>query len=505
MSRPLRKATLGIIAMLSLVACGSTLEPRTVASQGTVVQSITGGGAPTTGVLPTGAATTASARPGGKGRPINVLPSQGTASTAATSGEPTTPGSSAPGSSTPTGPAVGTHTPITVGFPYLDAAASASVLSGIGKGLASADSHEVAELEIARINKAGGLSGHPIKPYFYDINPNTAQATYEQGACDDFTQDHPVQVVMDFGMTDNFVNCALAGGVPGIINANVSGYTSSQLASTPGAVFPNSISLDRLAKIEVQKLAAAHWFQPGAKVGILYYDTAPYVAAEKDLEADLWVDHINVQDRIALGYVGSTGALTQLLTQMQGADLRFRSEGISNLMFVENAGFLAAAFGLEAGPQGYYPKYALSSDAPLGAIDANISARELQGAAFVGWIPAQDVGGTSNIPAGGKACMAYMSAHGQPFITPNEKAGSIQICDEFDYLKAVVAKIPAGQSVTRSSFINATHSVGSSYHSDQTFGVDTAGRTDGVDTIRMGDYSAGCKCFQYTSGRESIG
>jgi hypothetical protein len=379
------------------------------------------------------------------------------------------------------------------------------VLSGIGKGLASADAHEVAELEIARINKAGGLSGHPIKPYFYDINPNTTQATYEQGACDDFTQDHPAQVVMDFGMTDSFVNCALAGGVPGIINANVSGYTSSQLASTPGAVFPDSISLDRLAKVEVQKLGAAHWFQPGAKVGILYYDTAPYVAGEKVLEATLRADHINVQDKIALGYVGSTGALTQLLTQMEGADLRFRSEGITNLMFVENAGFLAAAFGLEAGPQGYYPKYALSSDAPLGALDANISARELQGAEFVGWIPAQDVGGTSSIPAGGKACMAYMRAHGQPFTTPNEKAGTIQICDEFDYLKAVVAAIPSGQALTRSTFINATHSVGSSYHSDQTFGVDTAHRSDGVDTIRMGDYSAGCKCFQYTSGPESIG
>jgi hypothetical protein len=101
--------------------------------------------------------------------------------------------------------------------------------------------------------------------------------------------------------------------------------------------------------------------------------------------------------------------------------------------------------------------------------------------------------------------MAYMRTHGQPFTTANEKAGTIQICDEFDYLKAVVAAIPAGQALTRSSFVNATHSVGSSYHSDQTFGVDTTSHSDGVDTIRMGAYSAGCRCFTYTSGRQSIG
>jgi hypothetical protein len=60
-------------------------------------------------------------------------------------------------------------------------------------------------------------------------------------------------------------------------------------------------------------------------------------------------------------------------------------------------------------------------------------------------------------------------------------------------------------TLTRSTFVNATQSVGSSYHSDQTFGVDTAYRSDGVDTIRMGAYNEGCKCFEYTSGTQSIG
>jgi hypothetical protein len=489
--------------MLSLVACGSTLEPRAVGTQDAQVQTITAGGTPTTVAVPTsGASTTGTPSVAGSsaGPSINVLPAQGATTTIAAGSSPTR-----ASSATPTGPAVSAHTPITIGFPYLDAAASSTVLSGIGKGLASADGRAVADLEIAKINKAGGLSGHPIKPYFYDINPNTSQSTYEQGACDEFTQDHPVQVVFDFGMTDNFLRCALSGGVAGIVNANVTGYTDSDLASLSGAVFPNSISLDRLAKIEVPRLVAAHWFQPGAKVGILYYETAPYVAGEKVLEAELRARHIDVQDKIALHYVASTGDLTALLTQMEGADLRFRSEGITNLMFVENNGFLSAGFGLEAGPQGYYPKYALSSDEPLGDLASNISARELAGAEFVGWIPAQDVADTSSIRPGGNACLSYMHTHGQPITTANEKAGTIQICDEFDYLDAVVAAIPAGQALTRSTFVAATHSVGSSYHSDQTFGVDTANRSDGVDAIRMGAYSSGCKCFQYTSGEQAIG
>jgi hypothetical protein len=490
------------IAALSLVACGSTLKPLGDSTPGAQqVQVITSSATPTGGGTPTVAATRRGRA--GPGTPTSVLPTGSGSSATLTTGSPTTGTSDSPTSSA--GPIAGAHTPITVGFPYLDAAASSTVLSGIGTGLASADARTVADLEIARINKAGGLSGHPIKAVYYDINPNSEQATYEQGACDQFTQDHRVQVAIDFGMSDNFVQCALSGGVDGVINGNVSGYTSSQLATLPGAVFPNSISLDRLAKLEVERLTAAHWFSASSRVGILYYETAPYPAAEKVLESALAAHHIDVADRIALNYVASTGDLTQLLAQMQGADLRFRSEGISNLMFVENSGFLSAGFGLEAGPEGYFPKYALNSDEPLGALAANLSARELTGSIFLGWIPAQDTPGTADIPAGGKSCMDYMHAHGQPMTTPNEKAGSIQICDEFDYLKAVVAAMPARQALTRDSFVAAVHAIGSSYHSDQTFGVDTGHRSDGVDTVRMGTFVPGCKCFKYTSGNQAIG
>jgi hypothetical protein len=497
MSRRLRGPALAVIATFSLVACGSTLEPRGVATSGSQVQVIQGAGTPTTGGGPTVVTTTSA--PGKTPTSVDVLPTDGAGPTIATSGEPTT------GSSTSSAPTVSDHTPITVGIPYIDAAASSSVLSGIGKGLASADTLKVTDLEIARINKAGGLSGHPIKPYFYDINPTTPQATYEQGTCDQFTQDHPVQIEMDPGMSLNFQRCALSGGIAGIIDTGVPGLTSSDLASLPGLVYPDGISLDRVAKVEVQRLVATHWFQPGAKIGILYEESAPYIAAEKVLESDLSANHIDVKDRVAMHPVASTSDLTTLLTQAQGADLRFRSEGVTNLMFVETNAFLSGFFGLEAGPQGYYPKYAFTSDEPLGNVDANVSARELQGAEFVGWVPSEDVPGTSDIPAGGKACMTYMHQHGQPMSTPNEVAGSIAICEEFDFLNAVVAKIPAGQAITRSSFVAATHAVGSTYKSDNALSVNLTNRSDGADAIRMGAYDEGCKCFKYTSGPQPIG
>jgi hypothetical protein len=480
-----------------LAACGSTLEPRGEVTSGTEVQVLQGAGTPSTIALPpTGTTSPASGtkRTPGGGTTITSGPTVG-----ATSGAPTA------GSSTPTAPTAADHTPITVGIPYIDAAATSSVLSGIGKGLASADTKKVTDLEIARINAAGGLSGHPIKAYYYDINPNTPSATYEQGTCDQFTEDHPVQIEMDPGMSMSFQQCALAGGIAGIIDTGVPGLTSSELASLPGLVYPDGISLDRLAKLEVQRLVASHWFQPGAKIGILYFETAPYAEAEKVLEAALAADHIDVKDRIAMHTVTSTSDLTTLLTQAQGADLRFRSEGVTNLMFVETNAWLSGFFGLEAGPQGYYPKYAFTSDEPLGNVDANVSARELQGSEFVGWVPSEDVPSTSDVPAGGKACMTYMHQHGQPMSTPNERAGSIAICEQFDYLKAVVAQIPPGQALIRSTFVAATHAVGSSYKSDNALGVNTSSRSDGADTVQMGAYDEGCKCFKYTSGPQSIG
>jgi hypothetical protein len=504
MSRRLIGPVFVAIAALSVAACGSTLEPRGVATTGSGVQVIQGAGAPTIVAAPSAGATDSApggSKPGSSPTTANVLPSQGSATTVATSGAPTTGPSSSTG---PTGPTAGAHTPITVGIPYIDAAATSSVLSGIGKGLASADTQKVTELEIARINAGGGLSGHPIKPYFYDINPNTAQATYEQGTCDQFTQDHPVQIEMDPGMSMSFQQCALSGGIDGIIDTGVPGLTSSELASLPGLVYPDGISLDRLAKLEVAKLVAAHWFQPGAKIGILYEEATPYVAAEKVLESALVANHIDVKDRVAMHPVASTSDLTTLLSQAQGADLRFRTEGVTNMMFVETNAFLSGFFGLEAGPQGYDPKYAFTSDEPLGNVDANVSARELQGSEFVGWVPSEDVPGTSDIPAGGKSCMAYMHKHGQPMSTPNEIAGSIAICEQFDYLNAVISKIPAGQALTHSSFIAAVHALGSSYKSDNSFSVETKSHSDGADEVRLGDYNEGCKCFRYTSGIQSI-
>jgi hypothetical protein len=497
MSRRLIGPVFVAAAALSLAACGSTLEPRGVATSGTQVQVVPGVGTPTSGAVPTTGTVTTVPGTGHHAGGTTTITSGPTVG--ATRSTPTS------GGSTSSAPTVSDHTPITVGIPYIDAATNASVLSGIGKGLASADALKVNQLEIARINKAGGLSGHPIKPYFYDINPNTPQATYEQGTCDQFTQDHPVQIEMDPGMSLNFQQCALSGGIDGIIDTGVPGLTSSELASLPGLVYPDGISLDRLAKIEVQRLVASHWFQPGAKIGILYEESTPYITAEKDLESDLAADHIAVKDRVAMHPVASTSDLTTLLTQAQGADLRFRSEGVTNLMFVETNAFLSGFFGLEAGPQGYYPKYAFTSDEPLGNVDANVSARELEGSEFVGWVPSEDVPSTSEIPAGGKACVTYMHQHGQPMSTPNEIAGSIAICEQFDYLNAVIAKIPAGQALTRSTFIAATHAVGSSYKSDNALGTNTATRSDGADVVQMGAYDEGCKCFKYTSGPQSVG
>jgi hypothetical protein len=496
MSRRLTGPVFAALAALSLAACGSTLEPRNVATSGTQVQVVTGTEVPTTGPLPSSASTTTV--PGTQqtvpaGTPGSELPT-----TVTTTGGPTA-------GSTSAAPTVASHTPITVGIPYIDSAKTSSVLSGIGKGLASADTKKTVDLEIARINAAGGLSGHPIKPYFYDINPDTPQATYEQGTCDQFTQDHPVQIELDPGMSMSFLQCALQGGIPGIIDTNVPGLTSSELSSLSGVVFPDGIALDRLAKIEVQRLVANKWFSPNAKVGILYEESTPYTAAEKVLESALSANHIHVQDRVAMHPVASTSDLTTLLTQAQGADLRFRTEGVTNMMFVETNAFLSGFFGLEAGPQGYYPKYAFTSDEPLGNVNANVSARSLEGSEFIGWVPSQDESTTSAIPAGGRTCTAYMHQHGQPMSTPNEIAGSIAICEEFDYLKALVAKIPAGEALTRGTFVAAVKALGSSFRSDQTFGVNTTSRTDGADTVRTGSYSETCKCFKYTSGPESIG
>jgi len=197
-------------------------------------------------------------------------------------------------------------------------------------------------------------------------------------------------------------------------------------------------------------------------------------------------------------YVASTGDVSEAVGQAQGAVLKFRSEGVTNVLFTETNAWLSGAFGIEASSQHYYPRYGYNSDEPLTNIVSNVPADELVGSMFIGWNPSQDTTRAADLGSRGRACLAFMAHAGQPTNTGNEKSGALSICETVDYLCAAVSA--GGTAVSRASFLAGAARIGSSYSPVATFAIRaSASRHDGVAAIRDGMFNSSCKCFAYTS------
>jgi hypothetical protein len=387
-----------------------------------------------------------------------------------------------------------------VGIPYVDPGAANAFTSGLGKGLAGADPKAEYTAYLAKLNSHGGIAGHQVKPIFHDIQPSDTASTYEGAACSTFTQDNHVQFVFDIGLSTNFLRCIFAGGVMGVINTGWAGLNTSDLAAMPGLLFPDAIALDRLSHVQADEFSRRHFFDSTAKVGILYFDESHYARAEQTLEAALKSHGVSVVDRVAIHYVASTGDVGQTATESQNAVLKFRSEGVTHVLFVETNAYVSGAFGIAADSQKYYPRYGYTSDEPLSNVASNVPATSLKGALFIGWTPGFDVVDSSAFSDEAKSCLRFMSASGNPTDTGNQKAEALTVCESVRYLKAA---LEASNGISRASLIQGAARLGAAYTPDATFAVEGK-RADGVSRVRDGAFDTGCSCFRYTSAAHRV-
>ena len=88
--------------------------------------------------------------------------------------------------------------------------------------------------------------------------------------------------------------------------------------------------------------------------------------------------------------LGRPVPLGSTASQMPSVVLRFQQSGINRVLFLDNA-TIAILFTIQAGTQGYAPKYGLNTSANPALLQQNAPASGLRGAVGVGWQPAQDV------------------------------------------------------------------------------------------------------------------
>ncbi|HVT63996.1 MAG TPA: ABC transporter substrate-binding protein [Mycobacteriales bacterium] len=478
---------IGLGAVSGLAACGTTVPPSSwpaVSANGTGPSDGLSGptAASETGERTAGRAQTAVSTLTGSASPANP--------TAAGSGS-----ARASGSAAPTRTSIARAAPIKIGYAYIDSGESNTVLSGIGKGLASADLHGEMEAYADYLNAHGGVLGHKLQMVFYRASSSSTLQSIGQAVCAKETQDDRVDISLDGNYGNVVFPCMTKARIPDIY-VGIDALTLADYRSFPYVIEPDSIAIDRLASIEVPQLVKMGYRPSGLtqKLGILYYNDANTTAGFNALKSAWALQGVKVADSVSLNNWNSVGDLAGLETSVQAAELRFRADGVTHVMCVETNAFICGFFGLYAGSQGYYPRYAYTSLQPLTNILANVSAKSLKGSVFVGWNPPEDLSRLSSMPSGVRSCWSFMNKHSFPTGTGNERDGAAGVCEALDY---VVASVTAAGSTDPDALAAAAERIGPSYRSRRVLGVGTG--QAGVDVVRRGAYQTGCSCFAYTS------
>jgi ABC-type branched-subunit amino acid transport system substrate-binding protein len=478
-----------VLALLAVTACGSTVQIRGTASLGgdATTQSQGAIGAADGSVGQGGQAPAGTT--GGAAVPRGSRLAPG-----GTSSQPPTaiqPGAVA-------GPAGGA---ILVGVPYIDAGESNAFVNSLGNGLATGDTRAAIEARVAEVNRQGGILGRKVVAYYQRVDPTSSPGTYQQAACAAFTQDHKVQYVFDLGLGDIFLTC-LAKAHVGVISTGNALKTRAGFRKFPGYFQPNAMALDRIAENQAAQFQAMGFYGDlkTTKVGILYYDQSEFRAAEAVLERELGKRGISVVARQAIRYVDSEDAAAAAVSQAGNTVLKFRSAGVTHVLAVEENAWLTGGFGIAAASQSYYPRYGYTSNEPLGNVAANVPARALRGALFLGWDPVYDVPSSKAVTPAGQACLKYFSH--EPQDTPNQRAALVTGCESVSFLQAALTA--AGRSEGASSLIDGVSRL-KGYASGYTFAVRLSStQQDGVGAFRPGRWDEGCGCFAYAGGPRRV-
>jgi hypothetical protein len=178
--------------------------------------------------------------------------------------------------------------------------------------------------------------------------------------------------------------------------------------------------------------------------------------------------------------------------------LRFQQSGINRVLFLDNA-TVAILFTIQAGTQGYAPKYGLNTSANPALLQQNAPASGLRGAVGVGWQPSQDVFAAEEGPLNPttKTCADIMDKAGQGGVGRTGQWIQRMYCDELFFLRAVLDR---SRDLTPAGIAARIDTLGASFESAMTFSTRfVPGRRDGVAAVRTFAFDDACSCFRYTS------
>jgi len=505
------------VALVAVAGCGSTVANTTLAQSGALGGPTSSSGSPGTVVPGSGSTgpsgiSASAAGPGGS----NALSGPGTGGSSVAAGAGASGASAAQGLTART---------INIGIGYVtngDAANAAIGATGISQGDPKGESQAV----INYINSHGGVAGgRKIVPVWqpYSATSTGSTASQDEAACANYTQDHHVYAVADSGLTDTLPQCLLKAGVFMANSGDIISHDNGFFHRYPNYVDVGTLSQDRFMSEEIPVFQRRNWFSSWntttgqaaptgtAKIGVLTvngsYWTRP---VDKVLLPTLAKAGHPVASRDVFRVTDpqTTAQETQTVSDIQGAVLRFRSDGVTHVIFTDPSGLLTLIFSRNAGSQHYYPRYGVSSGSGMEALvtAGDLDPSTLNGAIGLGWDPSLDLTPAMSAhytTAATATCLRVMKAGGYTFPDVNSQGIALSICDQLFLLADVINR--AAPTFTLNSALNAVAAIGSSFQAaGDPMSFLSATRHDALQEGWDMVWDNGCSCAKYVGNGYQI-
>ena len=467
-----------------LAACGSTVP---VSSQQAVGNGQSGfaagaGTVPAEGTAAGGPAGSAASTVGGTGA---LVPGGGNVSAGA-DGSPG--GAAGSGSSTArTAISTGDHTPVIVGFEVIQGG-NQFIANGFGTPVNFGDGRKEITAIVKDLNAHGGINGHPITPVFADWNAASGDQGRQTDCATLIDDGHAQFVVTVININSALLGCVAKHGIP-VVNASIGAGDDYLYRTYRGNFFsPSLMSLNRESALLLHRLTERHVLVPGHKVGVVIDGTDPqYARVFKETEEPTLKD-------LGLPYDSYT---VNAEADVSSAVLRFKTDGIQQVVFIAPNGIIATLFMQDAEQQQYRPTYGMGDSTSAWFAAKAAPPAQVKGFQGVGSLPLSNVE-VSQYPTTPRerACLNLIAKEGESNTDRHTSITATVYCEGI-YAWAAAARLVNGR-ITAAAWRAAYPRVGTSYKPLATFAVDFGnGQNGNVLQYRDLAWSNGCSCVTY--------
>ena len=263
-------------------------------------------------------------------------------------------------------------TPFVIGASYSSDLASA--LATVGNPAYAAAQENYAQtvqqsykLGADDLNQRGGLHGCSVQLVFHDFKTlgSDGRDGQSQQECTDFTQDHKVSMVYANAIEDRvLVECLHQQGVPVTMAAGAFSADQPDMEKYRGTLFqPNSLTVSRYGPF-IDQFAAAGYFDPGAKVGILVGDDGS--GSRIRMVNELWKPQLQARgfDPVVFQYTTAEGIsdASRVATVMGQAVLQFKAAQVDHVLMPPDEAEGLVFFTQAADSQSYRPRYGITTE-----------------------------------------------------------------------------------------------------------------------------------------------